>query len=113
MSMNEWNKARVKLSDAEKYVNMIGKRQRTTAKAEGKVHSVSAATKIHYQYSDGDKNYHDCNGFDAALSRVIKAKFQELMNDALVLLREDVAKTGSAAREDVELMLAEIDKYDE
>lgn len=111
MSMNEWNEARGRLSKAEDYTGKIGKAQRTTAKAQGKVHSVSVSTKIHYQHSDGDANYHECRDFDIALSTAIKAKFPELMSDALLLMGADVAKTGIAARESVEAMLSQIDQY--
>ena len=111
MSMNAWNEARGKLLKAEEYTGKIGKEQRTTAKSVGKIHSVNVSTKVHYQYSDGDKNYHECKEFDVALSMAIKARFPELMGDALMIMGADVAKTGIEARESVELMLSQIEEY--
>lgn len=114
MTMKNWDDAKEELRRSEKYIAMIGEPQKTTAKGVvGTLHDVSAATKIHYQPYDGATNYHNCPEFDAALNDAIKAKFPELMSDAMGLLRDAVAETGKKARDDIESMLSQIDEYEE
>jgi hypothetical protein len=112
MSMNAWGEAQTNLNNARKYVADIGREQRTTSKAVGKLHSLSAKTQIHFQYSDGDKNYHECSAFDSALSIVIKNHIDTLQAEAIALLESEVSRTGQDARASVQKMLDQIDAYE-
>jgi phage-related minor tail protein len=112
MSMNAWNDAQDKLKKAQKYVADIGREQRTTATAAGKWHALEVRTEIHFQYSDGNKNYHTCTEFDTALSTVVKNRLDELQEEAMALLENEVDKTGREARQSVQAMLDQIDAYE-
>ena len=112
MSMNAWNDAKGKLHDAEKYLAMIGKPQRTTLEAMGELTGISVKTRVRYQPTDGAKNYHECPAFDFALAEAIGLHFHELREEAIRILQDEVTRTGKAARESVEKMLAQIDAYE-
>jgi hypothetical protein len=112
MSMNAWGEAQTNLNKATKYIADIGRDQRTTAKDKGKWHSLSVKTQIYFQYSDGDKNYHECPEFDQALSIAIKNNIDSLRVEAIALLEAEVARTGKDARQSVQSMLDQINKYE-
>lgn len=112
MSMNEWNKAKGDLRAAEQYMALIGKPQRTTFPGKGRLHSINVSTQVYHQETEGAKNYHNCKEFDSALAGVIRNNFPALRDEALRKLKDDVSRTGTAARESVESMLAEIDEYE-
>jgi hypothetical protein len=109
--LNKWHTAKAKLSSAQKYVSMIGKKQNTSRDARGYVHSVGVKTQVYYQERDGAKNYHTCDDFDRALSEVIKKNWDGLAEQALIELERKVAESGKNARADVEALLEEIDGY--
>lgn len=110
MSMESWNKAKGNLHEVERFLSMLGKEQRTTADARGKVHSVVAATTIQYQEVDGSKNYHECKAFDFAMSKAVRNNFASLKEEAIKMLRADVEHLGITARRDVEKLLAQMCK---
>lgn len=91
-------------SDALRYISMIGKPERTTARMIGKLHALECSTTVHYQETDGAKNYHNCKEFDVAFARVVKLHFDTLAQEALVLLSETIdASTADAKQEFIEL----------
>lgn len=112
MGVQAWNTATSKLNSAEKFISVLGKEQRTTAKNVGHLHDLSVKTVIYYQPTDGAKNYHECEEFDAALSKAIKKNFKALKQQAIEILKDDVRKSGLEARESVQKMLDQIDAYE-
>lgn len=112
MGINDWNKARDDLRQAREYLGKVGKAQRTTSDAVGKWHSLSVNTQIHYQPTDGAKNYHDCSAFDKALSVVLKNHIHTLQSEAIALLESEVARSGKEARQSVQAILDCIDAYE-
>ena len=99
--MDQWKKAKKSLADAEEYLGMVGKAQKTTAKEVVKLHSVDVTTAVHYEDSDGSKNYHGCKEFDIFLAKAISNNFSMLRDSAINLMRDDAASKGKDARNDV------------
>ncbi|MEM6465603.1 MAG: hypothetical protein AAF679_03730 [Pseudomonadota bacterium] len=112
MSMKAWNDAKTNLHSAREYLSKIGKQQRTTSDALGKWHSLAVNTEIHYQPTDGAKNYHECVAFDRAMSTVLKNHIHALQSEAMALLEAEVERTGKDARQSVQAMLDQIDAYE-
>lgn len=112
MSMNDWNDAKAALRRAKEFVGMVGKPQKTSREAVGKLHFVSVESTIHFQPTDGANNYHECKEFDLALSRVIQRHWTALSAEVLADLEREVASTGKAARASVQSMLDQIDAYE-
>jgi hypothetical protein len=98
-----------KAKGAEHFLAMIGRPQRTTAKSAGYLHSVEVKTTISYQETDGAKNYHAHEAFDAAFSRVIKANFPHLAALAIEAMQADAAQAGHEASVELDALRAEID----
>jgi len=106
----KWREAKMREAESVGFTSLIGKAQKTTAKAVGYVHSVIVKTTIHHQEVDGAKNYHECSPFDTVLGQVIKENFQHLTILALEKLRENVRRKAIDAQDEVRAMQDEIDK---
>lgn len=91
---------------ATKYVGLVGKAQKTTRPGRGKLHNLSVKTTIYYQDTDGAKNYHECESFDAALSSIIAQRFDELAEGALQYLHREALKVQASKIEQLERELA-------
>ena len=110
--MNDWNTAKDNLRKAREYIGKVGKPQRKTSDQKGKWHSLSVDTEVHYQETDGAKNYHKCPEFDKALSTAFKNHIHALQAEAIALLEAEVNRTGKEARQSVQAMLDQINAYE-
>ncbi|SLN74876.1 hypothetical protein ROJ8625_04118 [Roseivivax jejudonensis] len=114
----EWGTARKVRHDAEKYIELIGKTtDRTTAASRegshataGKLSKLVVSTEINFQPYDGATNYHRDNGFDAALSEVVRKHWSNLCREALDLLREREREAAIAAKAEVAAQLRAIEE---
>ena len=120
MSMEAWHRAKIALSGAREYLSLIGKTTRHStlssregeAATAGRLHCVEVKTTIHFQPSDGARNYHDCKEFDAALAKVVRNHWKQLSQEAIEALQAQERVAAASAREAVERMLADINAAD-
>ena len=111
MSIDAWKKAKIATASAKAYLALIGKpSEYATAKHYGELSKFSISTEIHFQPSDGARNYHDCKEFDAALTTVVREKWGILRDEAVELLVKEEAKAAVAAKETVESLMREIEE---
>lgn len=118
MSVEAWRKAKNTTAAAKNYLSLIGKTtdRSTLASREGagatagKLTTFSIKTQIHFQPYDGATNYHDCKEFDAALTEVVRKKWESIRDEAIELLEKREAEAAIAAKASVEKMLAEIEE---
>lgn len=107
-AINNYRQKKAELEAAKARLDLIGKEQpRTTAKARGYLNSLTVVTQVHFQPSDGAKNYHDDDKFDAALAAVIKSSFAQLAAQAIVVMERNVAVAARAATDELEQLRAE------
>lgn len=107
-AIDNYRQKKAELEAAKARLDLIGKKQPyTTAKATGYLHSLTVKTSVHFQPSDGAKNYHDDDKFDAALAAVIKSSFAQLAAHAIAVMERDVAIAARAATKELEQLRAE------
>lgn len=104
-----YQKAKAELSAAKEWLEMIGKRQpRTTAEANGFLCALTVKAQVHYQHSDGAKNYHDApETFGFLLGQAVKDSFDTLAAEALARLAARVDEMRKQAAEEYRQLLAE------
>lgn len=80
-----YQKAKKELAESRAWLEMIGKPQpRTTAHADGYLSKLSISAQVHFQHSDGAKNYHDApDVFEFILQEVVRSHFQTLTDEAI------------------------------
>lgn len=86
---SEYNKIRQNNVSAKKVLGYIGKQQRTTAKAVGKIHSLKCKVDIHYQEHDGGKNYHQSDRLNEALSTAAREMWGALQARAKSIMKDE------------------------
>lgn len=88
------------IKEAQEYIGKIGRPQHTTAQDVGKLHAVNISTMIHYQYSDGAKNYHENQYFDKFLAQAVRNNFDALAKEALSLMEQDIVNQKNLAKQE-------------
>lgn len=101
-----------KWESAKEYVAKIGKPE-PHLRSVGKLHSVDVITQICHQASPSATNYWKDMDFDAALDRVIMARFQELANVALEVMEEAYKEALLAEKKHLQERLAAIQAIEE
>lgn len=103
-ALTQYTAAKAAFTKAKAFIALIGKEQSTTAKGVGKLHGVEAKSTIHYQPTDGAKNYHNCAEFDRAFSDAVLRNWNalalEAMNDLQAAM--DEKKAAAAAEYEAE-----------
>lgn len=101
------------VEQALEVLSFIGRHQRTTAKDVGKIHSLNAKLEIHFQETDGAKNYHTNTVLDLYISKAIREIFwSEVVDKAREIMREDVRLKFNLCREELEVALKNINDTD-
>lgn len=102
-------KRRQDMESALAVLGLIGKKStHATAENVGRIHSLDVKAIIHFQPSDGAKNYHDSSSLDAALARAARQMWPQLRERAEQILRESVRAALVAAEDEVTAAAAEI-----
>ena len=112
-SVEKWRLAKNRASDVERFLALVGKPQRTTAHGIGHIHSIVVNATIYHQETDGAKNYHDLEAFNAELGLLIKDMFPELSKATLERMREKARHAAIDAQAEVQAMMDEINKAQE
>lgn len=99
------------LSEAEKWIGMIGKKQpHTTSDASGYVANLSVSADIHYQERDGSKNYWEIpTEFKKCLSEYIKANMSVIAPAALEYMRKSKEEDLNKELKRVQVLMASLE----
>jgi hypothetical protein len=90
MTMDKTEKLRKAHKDASEYVAKVGGAQsHFRPDSGGKLSELEINTEVCHQAAPGATNYWKDSTFDAALERVVKARFSELAKEALALMKTD------------------------
>ena len=111
--LDNWRKATQDYAEAKKYIEKNGKMPtHCTTNTRGTLHAVKVETMIHFQPSDGAKNYHNCQAFDDALAEIIKINFVGLAEKAMGLLIDRCKDNKLAAQDEYRQMFNEVLKME-
>ena len=99
------------LSEAEKWIGMIGKKQPyTTSNAKGYVANLSVSADIHYQERDGSKNYWEIpSEFKKYLSEYVKANMGVIAHAVLEDMRKSKEEDLNKELERLQVLAASIE----
>lgn len=99
---------------AREYVGKIGRAQHHFRDGSvGKLCLLDVSTKISHQETTSATNYWEDEAFDAALSKVVSARFAELSAAALVLMEQEFKAARIAEKEALLASLAEIEALED
>lgn len=102
-------KRRQEMEGALAVLALIGKKStHATAENIGRISSLEVRATIHFQPSDGAKNYHDSGSLDAALAQAARQMWPQLRERAEQILRQSVTDALVAAEDEVAAAAAEI-----
>jgi len=96
-ALSQYQDAKKRLAEARGVINLIGKVQSTTAQGVGTLHGVEVKATVHYQPTDGAKNYHESNALNAALGSIVRKHWDSLLSQALGILEQQVEDKRAAA----------------
>ncbi len=92
-----YKEASAKYAEARTVADMIGMQERSTVGGKGRLHGVEVNAVIHYQPTDGAKNYHDSQALNTALGTVARKHWDMLLAEALAILKNQVEERKAAA----------------
>lgn len=96
-ALAQYQAAKQRYAEARTVIDMIGMKERSTAGAKGKLHNLDVKATVHYQPTDGAKNYHESAALNAALSTVTRKHWDMLLAEALAILKDQVDEKKAAA----------------
>lgn len=102
------------VDDAERnYVDLIDKVEPFGTKDKvGKLYDCIVTTQVQHQAYAGASKFHINSAFDVALGKVIRKRFTELSEEALLLMQAEADAAHLELRGEIEEALAEIDELE-
>ena len=96
-ALEQYKTAKQRYDEAKNVADMIGMQELSTAGGKGKLHIIQVRATVHYQPTDGAKNYHESEALNAALSIIACKHWDTMLVEALAVLKDQVDQKRDAA----------------